>query len=81
MKDSYNFTKAKKGPVLESKGKTRVTLWLDDDVIAAFRDRAAAAGIGYQTEIDRALREVVSIHGELTLEAIRQVVREELHAA
>jgi uncharacterized protein (DUF4415 family) len=82
MKTSYDFSEAKRGAIVEPVGKTRVTLWLDDDVIAAFRGKASASGMGYQTEINRALREIITTHSEITLEAIRKVVREELqHAA
>jgi uncharacterized protein (DUF4415 family) len=40
--------------------KTRVTMWIDEDVVAAFRERAAAGGSGYQTEMNRALREAAT---------------------
>lgn len=79
MKSSYDFSKGKRGAVVTPAGKTRVTLWLDNEVIDGFRERAGAKGTGYQTEINRALREVLS--GEpITLEAIREVVRQELSA-
>jgi uncharacterized protein (DUF4415 family) len=32
--------------------KTRVTMWIDEDVVAAFRERAAQGGSGYQTEMN-----------------------------
>jgi uncharacterized protein (DUF4415 family) len=81
MKDEYDFSKGKRGAVLPAPlGKTRITLWLDNEIIEEFRQRAGEKGIGYQTEINRVLREVLS--GEhVTLEAIREVVRQELHAA
>ena len=61
-------------------GKTRITLWLDNEIIAGFRQLAGDKGVGYQTEINRALREVLS--GErVTLEAIREIVRRELRAS
>jgi uncharacterized protein (DUF4415 family) len=79
MRDEYDFSKGKRGPVLSDTGKTRITIMLDDDVIAGFRSRAQAVGCGYQTEINRALRDY--LRGQpLTLEAVRQVIREELHA-
>jgi uncharacterized protein (DUF4415 family) len=40
--------------------KTRVTMWIDEDVVAAFRERAALARSGYQTEMNRALREAAT---------------------
>lgn len=82
MCDQYDFGSATKGPVLPSRGKTRITMMLDDDVIEAFRRRAEAAGHGYQTEINRVLREYLAGDGQpLTLEALRQIIREELRAA
>ena len=42
------------------KGKTRITIRLDEDVIAWFRNQADEAGCGnYQTLINDALRRVV----------------------
>lgn len=82
MRDEYDFSKAKRGAVLSSPGKTRITIMLDTDVIEGFRARAEAAGTGYQTEINRALRQYLAEGGEqLTLAALRQMIREELHAS
>jgi uncharacterized protein (DUF4415 family) len=80
MKDSYDFSNAKRGPVVEPKGKTRVTMWVDDDVLAAFRARAAQQGKGYQTLMNDALRS--HSHDEtilVTMEALRRVLRETIH--
>ena len=82
MRDEYDFSKGKRGAVLPAPGKTRITIMLDDDVIEYFRRKAEASGNGYQTEINRVLREYISTGGApLTLEALRQIIREELHAA
>jgi hypothetical protein len=56
MQDEYDFSSGKRGAVTDTSGKTRITLFLDDDVVAAFRERAAASGIGCQTLINEALR-------------------------
>ena len=40
-----------------AKGKTRITIYLDDDVLETFRERADQAGRGYQTMINDALRD------------------------
>ena len=85
MRDEYDFSKAKRGAVIASPGKTRIAIMLDDEVIEAFRVRAEAAGTGYQTLINSILRE--SIAGEpakpkpLTVAMLRRVLREELRAA
>lgn len=44
----------------EARGKTRVTMYLDNDVLIRFRDAAESEGVGYQTLINQALREVVA---------------------
>ena len=40
--------------------KTRVTMWIDEDIVAAFRARAARGRSGYQTEMNRALRDAAT---------------------
>lgn len=60
MKKEYDFSKGKRGPVLSAEGKTRITIMLDDDVLAFFRDKAAGLGTGYQSMINAALREKMS---------------------
>ena len=85
MRDDYNFSKGKRGAVIASPGKTRVTIMLDDDVIEAFRARADSAGSGYQTLINAALREAVAgAKGKqkpITVATLRRVLREELQAS
>jgi uncharacterized protein (DUF4415 family) len=79
MRDEYDFSQGKRGAVLASPGKTRITIMLDDDVIEAFRKRAEQAGRGYQTLINETLKAAISEHVEaVTLKAIRRVLREEL---
>jgi uncharacterized protein (DUF4415 family) len=59
MKREYDFSKAKRGPVVPvPKGKTRITIRLDDDVIEWFRDQVNKAGGGnYQSLTNDALRD------------------------
>ena len=79
MRKEYDFTDAARGPAVRHPGKTRITIMLDGDVIAAFRARARDTGRGYQTAINQALREYLANDGlESTL---RRVVREELRNA
>ena len=80
MKREYDFSRGARGAVLKtSPGKTRITIRLDNDVLAWFRREAHAVGGGsYQTLINAALREHSSARPQ-TLEAtIRRVLREEL---
>ncbi len=90
MRKAYDFSQGKRGAVIPSSGKTRITIMLDDDVLEHFRAGAEAQGIGYQTMINTALRAAVtSQKGELpakdeeplTVAKLREVLREELHAA
>lgn len=82
MKKEYDFTKGRRGAVLPSRGKTRITIHLDDAVIEAFRAQADAAGKGYQTLINDALREHLGRAPErVSAETIRRIVREELRKA
>ena len=79
MKKGYNFKNAKRGSVVPQKGKTRITIYIDDDVIEEFRVKADNAGKGYQTLINDALREYLSKSNEaLDEETLRRVLREEL---
>lgn len=57
MKDEYDFSAAKRGVVASIKGKTRITIMLDDVVIKAAREMAESAGMGYQTIINNILRQ------------------------
>ena len=79
MKKEYDFSKGKRSQVVKPKGKTRITIYLDNDVIESFRERSDAAGYGYQTMINEALKEYLSKKEDpVTAAAIRQVIREEL---
>ncbi len=87
MRKEYDFSKARRAKDVrhlarlqaEAKGKKRVTIMLDNYVIEAFRRLAESDGIGYQTLINRTLRESLE-HEPLTEEAVRRVVREEMGA-
>lgn len=82
MKANYDMTHAKRGAVVAPKGKTRITIYLDDEVIVGFRQRGEALGKGYQTLINEALSAaLLAGNAPVTISALRQVLREELHAA
>ena len=62
-----------------STGKTRITIWIDDDILKWFRQQVHRAGGGnYQTLINRALRQVKDASAEPLELVVRRVVREEL---
>jgi uncharacterized protein (DUF4415 family) len=82
MKKEYDFKKAKRGPVLPSPGKTRITIFLDDDILKEFRARAEEAGRGYQTMINDGLRQYLGkALRPIDEETLRRVIREELKKA
>lgn len=80
MKDRYDFSQGKRGAIDPTpRGKTRITIRLDDDVLDWFRQQVHAAGGGnYQTLINHALREYVQSREQRLEEILRRVVREEL---
>jgi metal-responsive CopG/Arc/MetJ family transcriptional regulator len=82
MRKEYDFSKGKRGAIIPAKGKTRITMYLDDEVLDEFRERAETAGVGYQTLINEALKKYIQSPTEegkpLTLEDVRRILREEL---
>ena len=79
-KTQDDFSKGKRGAVVPvPKGKTRITIRIDDDILAWFRDQVNAAGGGnYQTMINAALREHVENRTVPLEKTLRRVIREEL---
>src|SRR5215475_7794841 len=73
-----DFSKGRRGPVVKPQpGKTKISIRLDNAVIDFFRSLVSEAGGGnYQTLMNDALLD--HIHRRTTLDAVRQVVREEL---
>jgi uncharacterized protein (DUF4415 family) len=63
----------------EAGGKTRITMRLDNDVLAVFKARAEMTGGSYQTLINDALKQVAT--GQTLAEVVRETIREELRAA
>ena len=57
MKKEYDFSNGKRGAVLDTPGKTSTTIYLDNDILDAFREQGDSCGQGYQTLINRVLRE------------------------
>ena len=75
-----DFTVAKQGAVIPLEaGKTKISIRLDNKVIDDFRAQVERAGTGsYQTLINDAL--VAFIQQRSMIDAVRQVIREELTA-
>ena len=83
MRKEYDFSKGKRGPVVRvPQGKTRITIRIDDDVLAWFRDQVEQAGGGnYQTLMNVALRDYIRGACEPLEATLRRVLREELQRA
>jgi uncharacterized protein (DUF4415 family) len=82
MRKNYDFSKAKRGVVAKSNGKSRITIYLDDDVLEAYRKKGDELGRGYQTLINAALRASLSRQsGPIDARPLSRVVREELEKA
>jgi uncharacterized protein (DUF4415 family) len=80
MEAEYDFSQGKRGAVEPmSAGKTRITIRLDDEVLAWFREQVHAAGGGnYQSLINEALRQHIEQQREPLESTLRRVLREEL---
>jgi len=80
MRKEYDFSKGKRGPIVPiPAGKTRITIRIDDDVLAWFREKVNSAGGGnYQKLINLALREHIASRREPLEATLRRVLREEL---
>lgn len=82
MKAEYDFSQAKRGAVIPQTGKTRITIYIDDDVLETFREKGDATGKGYQTLMNAALRDYLGkVKQPLDEETLRRVIQEELRAA
>ena len=81
MEVEYDFSEAKRGAIIPQTGKTRITIYIDDDVLETFRQRSDAAGKGYQTIMNEALRKYLGkVNQPLDEETLRRVIQEELRA-
>jgi uncharacterized protein (DUF4415 family) len=80
MRQEYDFSKGKRGAVVPpERGKTRITIRIDNDVLDWFREQVNQAGGGnYQTMLNDALRGYVSERKEPLEKTLRRVIREEL---
>jgi uncharacterized protein (DUF4415 family) len=87
MKQRYDFSQGKRGritpPEPQPRGKTRITIRLDEDLVDYFLKEADASGgsTGYQTLINEALRQHVEGKAPKFEETLRRIVREEVRRA
>jgi uncharacterized protein (DUF4415 family) len=89
MRAEYDFSKGKRGAVIpradkiqteNSKGKIRITTYLDSDVLVLLKARGEAESKGYQTVLNELLRKQLE-HQQPIADILRQVIREELKLA
>ena len=87
MREEYDFSRAKRAkdvPHLaklqaEMAGKTRITMRVDNTVLAAFKARAESSGGSYQTMMNEALKQYAL--GLSIADVVRESIREELRSA
>lgn len=86
MRKEYDFSRAKRAkdvPHLaklqaEMAGKSRITMRVDNAVLAAFKARAERSGGSYQTMMNEALKQYAL--GLSMADVVRETIREELHS-
>ena len=87
MRKEYDFSRAKRAgdvPHLaklqaEAVGKTRITMRVDNSVLAAFKARAESSGGSYQTMMNEALKQYAL--GLSLVDVVRKTIREEMHTS
>jgi uncharacterized protein (DUF4415 family) len=81
MKKVYDFSKGKRGAVVPTTVKTRITIYVDDAILKRFKAQSEKTGKGYQTLINEALKSYLGLTEQpVTQELVRKIVREELAA-
>ncbi|MCF8198710.1 MAG: BrnA antitoxin family protein [Sulfuritalea sp.] len=86
MRKDYDFSSAKRAkdvPHLaklqtEMAGKSRVTMRVDNAVLAVFKARAESSGGNYQTMMNEALKQYAL--GLTVAEVVRETIREEMRS-
>jgi uncharacterized protein (DUF4415 family) len=79
MRREYDFSRGKRGPIVRQPGKTRISIYIDDDVLEEFRERADSVGRGYQTIMNEALREYLGKSRQpVDVQTPRRILRQEL---
>jgi predicted transcriptional regulator len=87
MKNGYDFNRGRRGRIIppepEPEGKTRITIRLDQDIVDRFFEMAEQSGgaAGYQTLINRALREYLDGKAPTFEDTLRRIIREELKSS
>jgi len=89
MRTEYDFSKGKRGAVIPQlvdlqadnmKGKVRITIYLDSDVLEKLKALGESESKGYQTVLNELLRKQFAPQKPIE-EVLRQVIREEMKLA
>ena len=81
MRAEYDFSKGKRGAVVPQRGKTRISIFIDNAVLDEFRARAEKSGTGYQTMMNEALKiYLAETDRPVTEKVLRQILRQEMPA-
>jgi uncharacterized protein (DUF4415 family) len=82
MEKGYDFSKGKRGPIRSNKGKTRITIYVDDEILDAYRHKGEEVCRGYQTLINEALMQSIRTRSvAVDAKTLRRIFREELKKA
>ena len=81
MKKHYDFSGSKQGAIVDTGAKVKISIRLDPEILFWFKEQVEKAGGGnYQTLINQALKEYISLQkGESLENILRRIIREELH--
>ena len=87
MRKEYDFTGARRANDVahlaklqaEMAGKTRITMRVDNSVLAVFKARAESGGGSYQTMMNEALKQYAL--GLSLVDVVRETIREEMHSS
>jgi uncharacterized protein (DUF4415 family) len=76
MRKVHDFSKGKRGAIIPTTAKTRITIYVDDAIIRRFKARSEKTGKGYQTLINEALKSYLRLTEQpTTQELVRKIVR------
>jgi uncharacterized protein (DUF4415 family) len=79
MKAEYDFSRGRRGAVRSTRGKTRITIYLDDRIVKAFKEGSERTGKDCQTLITEALAQHTGgAEKSITAAQFRKILREEL---
>ena len=64
IKKEYDFSKGKRGSVIPHKNKTRITIWIDTDILEWFKNYPDFKPVFSTDEITKAVQRAISLGEE-----------------